>query len=90
MSAPGCQSPAPVKLFDDCDQKDREGIAHAKSHTDGQKSDADDDARIVALELMTRGAFKFNYGHTGLLENYLIRKTLLKSYSPCVPCLVAV
>jgi hypothetical protein len=41
MGAPDA-IPGSVKLFDDCVKKDREGVG-AKSHTDGQKSDADDD-----------------------------------------------
>src|SRR5262245_21497418 len=46
----GRQSAAPVKLFDDGDQKDSKRIARAKSDADGEKSDNDNDPRVVALQ----------------------------------------
>ncbi len=62
----GRQSPAPAKLFDDRDQKERKRVARAKGYADGKKSDSDDDPGIIALQDTAWGDLGFTYGHTVL------------------------
>jgi hypothetical protein len=58
-----------MKLFNNRDEKDCKCVARAERHTDGKKSDCDNDPRVVALQEAAWGGLGFTNGH-GISPRY--------------------